>query len=173
MKFLTLLRHAKAMPVESADAAALDDVDRPLTQRGRLASAWVGQSTRDRPPDLILCSPSVRTVETLRGLLEVWPKSPPALLEPEIYLAEASTLLARLARVPDDVGDVWVLGHNPGLHDLALQLAGGVPSQGPGRELAFNFPTAGRVRLAGDILSWQELPLATWAIETYEVPPRG
>jgi phosphohistidine phosphatase len=77
-------------------------------------------------------------------------------VEGELYGASAHDLLARLRRLPDGVGSVLVIGHNPGIHELALELAG------PARELTGKFPTAALATFAFDGSAWGELgPEAT------------
>jgi len=118
---LYLLRHAKAVPAE--DGAA--DRDRPLEPRGRRAAqaigAWIGQ--HDILPDLVLCSPSLRTRQTLDIVTPGFDRPPKIALDDGLYLAAADRLLARLRRVPASAERVLLVGHNPGLHELTLFLA--------------------------------------------------
>jgi phosphohistidine phosphatase len=120
VKRLFLLRHAKS----SWDEPGLDDHDRPLAKRGRRASKTIGEHLRREGirPDLVLCSSSVRTRETLERIglgdgVEVR-------IEDDVYAAAAGELLEVLNGVGEDVGSAMVIGHNPGIQDLALQLAG-------------------------------------------------
>jgi phosphohistidine phosphatase len=118
---LYLLRHAKAVPAE--DGAA--DRDRPLEPRGRRAAqamaAWIGE--HHIQPELILCSPSLRTRQTLDIITPGFDRPPKIVLDEGLYLAAADRLLARLRRVPASTERVLMVGHNPGLHELALLLA--------------------------------------------------
>jgi phosphohistidine phosphatase len=117
---LTLLRHAKS----SWDNPAADDHERPLNGRGRRAGQILARYFADRPaPDLILCSDSVRTRETLSLIAEGFATPPETRFERGLYLAGARGLLARLTEVPDAAADVLLIGHNPGLHELAAALA--------------------------------------------------
>jgi phosphohistidine phosphatase len=116
MKRLYLLRHAKS----SWDDPDLADHDRPLSGRGRRAADAIGRHMRAHgiEPELVLCSSSTRTRETLARIgLE-------ATIERELYGATANELIARLREVPPSIGSVLVIGHNPGVHDLALALTG-------------------------------------------------
>src|ERR1051326_7640096 len=119
MHQLLLLRHAKSS--WSVDGAA--DRDRALSPRGRRAAAAMRDAMRELglAPDLILVSPAVRTVETMRAL-EPWEDTP--LVEPreELYLANKAKLLEALRTVAETVRTVLLIGHNPGLHDLAVAL---------------------------------------------------
>jgi phosphohistidine phosphatase len=146
MRQLLLLRHAKS----SWDDKTLPDRDRPLNQRGRRAVAAMRQAMRDLGlvPDMVMLSPSRRTSETLEAL-EPWDEVP--LIEPveALYLATAAQLLEALHGVPETVRSVMLIGHNPGLHDLAVRLVGprGAAvrqSQAAGRaieHLAAGYPT--------------------------------
>jgi len=121
MRQLLLLRHAKS----SWDDKALPDQDRPLSPRGRRAAAAMRLALRDLglAPDLVLLSPSRRTRETLAAL-EPWDEAP--LIEPVdvLYLAAAPQLLEVLHGVAETVRSVMLIGHNPGMHELALLLVG-------------------------------------------------
>src|SRR5437763_8483276 len=117
-KRLFLLRHAKS----SWDDPGLTDQDRPLAARGRKAAGLVRDHVREEGirPALVLCSTAVRARETLEGV----GLSDEVAFERELYGASADELLARLRRVPDDVESVMLIGHNPGMHDLAVLLGG-------------------------------------------------
>jgi phosphohistidine phosphatase len=146
LKTLYILRHAKAAP-EDRDG----DVDRPLTKRGRKAAAIMGEylAGLEVPPGLVLCSTAVRTRETLD---EILPSLEPMkiLFEDALYLAGAGRLIDRLQRLPEQAASVLLIGHNPGLHQLAASLAGEAAA------LAEGFPTAALavLRLSG---AWPDL----------------
>lgn len=133
------MRHAKS----SWDDAAMPDQDRPLNARGRKAAATMRAAIQELGlvPDMILVSPARRTMQTLQAL-EPWDETP--LIEPidSLYLADPNQILAALHGVPETVRSVMVLGHNPGLHDLALALAGAPPGGLAGQSLQEGFPTA-------------------------------
>jgi phosphohistidine phosphatase len=102
-------------------------------------------------PELVLCSPSKRTRETLERLglgdgTEVR-------IEDELYAASAGELLGALHEVPDAFESVMVIGHNPGMERLALELAAGGDELDRMRE---KFPTAALATLELDG-SWSEL----------------
>jgi phosphohistidine phosphatase len=116
---LYLLRHAKS----SWKDASLDDHDRPLAGRGRKASKAIGRYLRDHDiePELVLCSSAKRARQTLERL---GPAGVDARIEPELYGAGAHDLLERLHAVPEAVTSVMLIGHNPGMQQLAFLLAG-------------------------------------------------
>ena len=137
MRQLLLLRHAKAV-------AAADDPDRRLSPAGRLAASAMRSVMRDLGlvPDLVLVSPSRRTLETLEAL-EPWDDTPLIETIDSLYLATAPRLLAVLNDVAETVRSVLLIGHNPGLAELASALAVGVTAdREAARRLAEGFPTA-------------------------------
>ncbi len=138
MRQLLLLRHAKA----ARDLPDVTDRDRPLTARGRRDMTIMRAAMRDfgLMPDLVLVSPSKRTMETLGGL-EPWDDTPLTESLEQLYLADARQLLEMLQDVAETVRGVLVIGHNPGLHELAVRLAG-APVTEPARRMASKFPTA-------------------------------
>jgi phosphohistidine phosphatase len=151
MKYIYLLRHAKS----SWKDPGLSDHDRPLAGRGRRAAETIARHMREQgiDPDLVLCSTARRARETLERI-------EPALgtrrvaVEPQLYAATAETLLARLRRVPDPVGSVILIGHNPGMQQLALCLARPGPER---RELEAKYPTAALATLAFPGTTWRTL----------------
>jgi phosphohistidine phosphatase len=141
MRQLLLMRHAKS----SWDDAAMPDRDRPLNLRGRRAAVAMRQAMRDLglAPDVVLVSTARRTLETLEAL-EPWDDTP--LIEPmeSLYLASPMQLTAALHGVAETVRSVLLIGHNPGLHDLALSLSGKRATDSGGesqRAMAAGFPT--------------------------------
>jgi phosphohistidine phosphatase len=147
MHRLLILRHAKA--ATHPPTAGGGDHERPLARRGvavlpGVARAIVGQLDGHQL-DLVLCSTSTRTRETVAGIVEAEPVIGAARLkrESKLYLAEAPRLLRVLRKVPADAEAVLLCGHNPGLHELALILLGAdIPDR-----LRYDLPTAGLVAL--------------------------
>ena len=142
MHQLLLLRHAKS----AWDDPALSDHARPLNARGRRAAAAMAGAMRGLGlrPQLVLVSSSRRTLQTLEtlGSLEGPPRVEPM---DDLYLAPWTRLLDAVREVPEAVGSVLLIAHNPGLHDLALALVGeGSASEPPAmpQALAEAYPTA-------------------------------
>lgn len=121
MSYLLLLRHAKS---DWGDPE-LTDHDRPLAPRGERAAQRMRAHllAGDLRPDLVLCSSSLRTRQTLDRLAPAFADAE-ILIENELYGAGRDELIERLRAVPDGFGTVAVIGHNPGIQDLALDLAG-------------------------------------------------
>ena len=120
MKTLTLLRHAKS----GWDDPVARDFDRPLNPKGHKAARTMGRHLRqaDYAFDHVVASPAVRVVETLAQIEDGYGRSLDAEWDRRIYLASAATLLDIVHELPDMAGHVLLVGHNPGLEDLALLL---------------------------------------------------
>jgi phosphohistidine phosphatase len=151
VKRLYLLRHAKS----SWKDHGLPDRDRPLAARGRRAAKAIARHLREQhiEPELVLCSTARRARETLQRIEPELGKRA-VRVEPELYGASAGALLDRLHSVPDAVGSVMVIGHNPGLQRLVLELARPTPEL---RELEAKYPTAGLATLVFSGSSWRTL----------------
>jgi phosphohistidine phosphatase len=139
MNRLYLLRHAKAAP----QAPGTEDRDRPLADKGGRAVREVGVWAEEAglAPELILCSPAVRTRQTLALLLPHLGGRPEVKLEEALYLANAEALAARLRRVAGKCPNVLLVGHNPGIEALAVALVHG-PAGPLGKRLREGMPTA-------------------------------
>jgi phosphohistidine phosphatase len=155
MKTLTLLRHAKSSwndPVER-------DFDRPLNDRGRRAARVMGDYMRIESLhfDAVLVSPAARTLETFELVRAAMERDFSAHEDRRIYLASSVTLLEVLRDCDDSAESVLMVGHNPGLEDLILDL---VPESGDTSirdEVYIKFPTASFAVLHCDINSWADL----------------
>jgi phosphohistidine phosphatase len=141
MRQLLLLRHAKSSMGEAAPLRP--DHERTLNSVGVAAAAAMGAAMRtlNLAPDLVLVSSARRTLQTLDAL-EPWDEAPLIETLDTLYLATAPAILGILNGVNETVRSVLVIGHNPGLHDVALALAGPAsPASNPARRLQAGFPT--------------------------------
>jgi len=144
MHHLHLLRHAK-----SDQDAGVEDHERPLSRSGRETARRVGEGLPAAlgTLDLVLCSTALRTRQTAALALSGFAVPPPILYEDALYLAGSAALLRRLRRLAEDAGTVLLIGHNPGLRELAITLAS--PDSPRHRALASGkFPTSARASLA-------------------------
>jgi phosphohistidine phosphatase len=164
MRALHLLRHAKS----SWDDPSLADVDRPLAPRGRRAATKIGAHLRRAgiAPALVLSSPSRRTLETLE-LLKLPDQR--VLIEEALYAAGADELLAVLRTVPRSVPSVLLIGHNPGLQQLAVQLAGSGDERDLDRMRA-KLPTGALASFELAVTDWKEPAAGTGTLVGYVVP---
>lgn len=176
MRRLMLLRHAKT----EHDAPSGQDQDRRLDDRGRLDAAAIGTWIGRHPPlpDAVLVSTAVRARQTweiaaqaIKDTIREQAASPRAKWQVErrtefladIYGAEPAQLLQiiRLAEVTrmaevTNPGHLLVVGHNPGMHELALMLTGGGDATAK-KALEDNLPTSGLAILDFAIDDWSEV----------------
>ena len=141
---LLLLRHAKS----SWDDPSLVDHDRPLSKRGRKAATAMRASvfSRGPVPDMALVSTARRTRETFAAL-DPWPEPPAVTFQQALYHASPSAMLDFVREVGESCRCVLLVGHNPGLMELATLLAGGDAGVFAQR-LAIGFPTGALARFA-------------------------
>lgn len=156
MRQLLLLRHAKS----AWDDPGLSDHARPLAPRGLRAAAAMRRTMQGLglQPDMVLVSSARRTMQTLEAL-EPWDETP--LIEPMdgLYLAGAEQLLKVLRRTPETVRSTMVVGHNPGLHELAVLLAGAhgmTLADENARRLAAGYPSGALAEFTVAV-PWQRL----------------
>jgi phosphohistidine phosphatase len=111
MKSLHLLRHAKS----SWKDLGLNDHDRPLNKRGRQTAKRMATYLRRAKiaPDLVICSTAMRAQQTLDPIIKAAKKPPTIILVRGI----------QLWNLPESANSVLLIGHNPALQDLALELA--------------------------------------------------
>jgi phosphohistidine phosphatase len=170
MRRLMLLRHAKTEP----DAPSGKDHDRRLDDRGRSDAADVGAwlVRHRRIPDLVLVSTAVRARQTwdvIYGAMKAVPQPLVADL-PELYGAGPSQLLHIIHAVDaQDPQRLLVIGHNPGLHELALALIGSGDATGR-KALAENLPTSGLTVIDFPIEDWNDVSFRSGQLELFVSP---
>jgi phosphohistidine phosphatase len=150
-----LLRHAKT---ERAEPGERDrDRDRKLTKRGRSDAPVIGayMAHHGLVPDLALVSPATRAQETWALLADCFAKTPKAVSEERIYNAEPQKLMNLVAET-EGARSLVLVGHNPGLHDLAIQLiaSGDVEAR---ERIAEGLPTSGLVVIDLAFDDWSRL----------------
>jgi phosphohistidine phosphatase len=165
MHTLYLLRHAKSSWADPT----LPDHKRPLASRGRRDAKRIAEHLvrLGIEPELVLCSAARRTRETLELLRTALGPTPTIRLEEELYAASSDRLLERIRALPEAVASVMLIGHNPGLQELAVGLAS------PGAELerlAAKFPTAALATLTLANTSWSRLCRSDAVLAAYVVP---
>jgi phosphohistidine phosphatase len=165
-KRLIVLRHAKS----SWDDPGLDDHERPLAPRGRRALEVMSSHIKSAgiEPDLVLCSSSRRTRETLAGL-DVGGRH---LIEPALYSAGCDEVMSRLRELPDDVSTAMLIGHNPAAQVLVLRLTNhdGTRFEDPGRDaVKRKFPTGALATMSFQC-AWNELAPGRARLEDFVTP---
>jgi phosphohistidine phosphatase len=158
MRRLMLLRHAKT----ENDAPSGRDQDRRLDSRGRNDAAEIGSWIATHPPfpDAVLVSPAIRAHQTWEMTWAAMKAVVPPLqveLLPELYGADPRQLLQTIrAASGTDPQRLMIIGHNPGMHELALALAG----SGDGAErkaLVDNLPTSGLAIFDFAVDDWSDV----------------
>lgn len=148
MKRVFLLRHAKAAPAEPGQ----DDSDRPLANRGVADAGRMARylAKRGYAPGLVLVSPAARTVQTAELALD----GAPVKTLNALYLAPLMRLLGIVRDTPSSVKSLMLIGHNPGLEELATLLSARAPSRATWEE---KFPTCALAVLDFDVRHWSDV----------------
>jgi phosphohistidine phosphatase len=166
MRRLMLLRHAKTERAEPGQR----DRDRKLTKRGRDDAAVIGayMARHGLTPDLALVSPAKRTQETWALAAPAFAKAPRLLVEERIYNATTEALFKIISEAR---GAHWlvVVGHNPGLHDIAVQLIASGDADTRER-VTEKLPTSGLVVIDLAFDDWSHLHLHAGRLERFITP---
>jgi phosphohistidine phosphatase len=171
MRRLMLLRHART----ENDAPSGRDQDRRLDDRGRADAAEIGGWMARHPPypDAVLVSPAVRSHQTWELVWQaIKSTAPPPKVElvPELYGADPSALLQIIhAAAADDPQRLLLVGHNPGLHELAFGLTGS-GNAAARAVLADNLPTSGLAAIDFDIEDWDDVSFRRGRLELFVSP---
>ncbi|MBR1172090.1 SixA phosphatase family protein [Bradyrhizobium liaoningense] len=159
MRRLMLLRHAKT----ETDAPSGRDQDRRLDDRGHKDAAQMGDWIAAHPPfpDTVLVSHAVRARQTWDIAWEAMKdrvRAPQVEVLPELYGADPAQILEtiRTATAPADSKRLLLIGHNPGMHEVALMLIGGGDPDGA-KALGHNLPTAGLAIFDFDVKDWDDV----------------
>ncbi|WP_019903028.1 histidine phosphatase family protein [Methylobacterium sp. 77] len=167
MRRLMLLRHAK-----SDRSPGVRDIDRPLNPRGFKAAPQIGAylAANALHPDKVVVSPSLRTRSTWDSVSEALGMAEADIVD-AIYEAPSSSLLRVIRATPADVRTLLLIGHNPGIQDLALALVGDGPREATAR-LSVEFPTAALavIDIEGD--AWTEFRAGKGRLDRF-VTPKG
>jgi len=168
LRRLVVLRHAKA-----AWPTGVADHERPLAPRGRRDAPAAGRALAESDclPDLALCSTALRARQTWELAAAQWGTPPAVRFEARLYAADVPELLAVVREVPDQVRTLLLIGHNLGLEELVLDLAGDSLDDALD-EVRVKFPTSAIAVLTRRGTSWRSLEPGT-ALLTSVMVPRG
>jgi phosphohistidine phosphatase len=159
-----LLRHAKS------DWPDVPDRDRPLAKRGRRDAPVIGRWLHDHgyQPQIVICSAARRTRQTWDLVAPELGGSPAVTFEPRAYAASAITLLYLVRELPAACPSALLVGHNPGVSELASTLLEAPGDSAPGSP-GLRFPTAAVAVLEFDG-DWTGLALARARLLAYTSP---
>jgi phosphohistidine phosphatase len=159
MLTLCLLRHAKS----SWQSPTLPDRDRPLASRGRAEAPLMGRAMAER--GLVR-----RTRDTLDLVLPQLKVTPKVIYEDSLYHASSAAMLEMLQGISTSgVGQVLLVGHNPELHALSLDLIGSGPKHMRER-LAEKLPTAGLVVIIFLARAWKDVVVNSGELKLFLTP---
>ena len=165
MTRLLLFRHAKA-----AAYAGGGDHDRPLTARGVKDAERIGRfiAKENLLPGCVLVSDARRTRETLDAAARLWPTQPERRDEERLYLAWPQRIL-EIVRGANATAPLMVIGHNPGLGELANTLVAAGDSRAR-QAMAERFPTAALAVLDFDMRDWPDIRAASATLVRFVTP---
>ena len=145
MKTLLLMRHAKSSWKDSD----LADHERPLNKRGKKDAPMMGHLVKEQKlvPQRIISSSAIRSRQTAESIAETSGFMGDIVLLDRLYMAEAEEYMDVLHQLPDDINQVMVIGHNPGLETLLQVLSGRIEA----------LPTAVLAHIEIPIDHWSEL----------------
>ena len=171
MRRLMLLRHAKT----ENEAPSGRDEDRRLVNRGHRDAAEIGGWIGHHPPfpDLVLVSHAMRALQTWEIAWEAMKElvsEPEVELVPELYGADVSQLLETIRDASSaDPKRLMLVGHNPGMHELVLALAGGGDRAGR-KALTDNLPTSGLAIFDFDLDDWADVAFRRGRLAAFVSP---
>jgi len=159
---LVLLRHGKS----AWDEPGLDDFDRPLAPRGLRDVPEMGRrlARRGMIPDGVISSSAVRALSTARAVArEIGFPEDRITSSEALYLASAREMISIVRQAPVEIGTLLLVGHNPGLTNLANQLD----------EVRMdNMPTAAMLCVEFDVADWAEIQPAGARFDWFDYPKK-
>jgi phosphohistidine phosphatase len=166
---LSLFRHTKS----SWDNPKLKDHDRPLSARGEHDAPRMGAfiAAQGLIPERVLCSTAARTRATLALAMPAWSPPPVITFDKALYLADWDKVLLRLQDAREPAAHMMLIGHNPGLQDLAATLIG----RGNREErmaIAQKFPTAALAVIRFETAKWADVVSGSGRLDVYMAPRR-
>lgn len=160
MKKLFIIRHAKSDWTDDT----IDDFDRPLNKRGLKNTPFMAKLLKNKNimPDLILSSPANRAHLTAHIIAREIGYDKNISSNITIYEAESKTLKKNINNITDEKNIVFLVGHNPGLSDLANILC----------DLDEDIPTCAVVEISFDTNSWKNISKNNSTLISYEYPKK-
>jgi phosphohistidine phosphatase len=167
MRRLLLFRHAKAERSEPG----MPDLARVVMERGRRDAVKIGayMAAHGLVPDRVMLSPAQRVQETWKYTATAFRPAPAAMMVEKLYDATPHTIFAVIKDAPPSAHTLLVVGHNPGLHELALMLvaSGDIDARERLRE---KLPTSGLVIIDFAFDDWGKLHPQSGRLERFVSP---
>ncbi len=162
MKTLYIVRHAKS----SWKFPELDDIDRPLSKRGKRNAPEMGLrlARRGIRPGLLMSSPAKRALSTAAKIAAViqYPKNK-IKIDSSLYHGMEEDILDVIRHLPDDLNDLMIFGHNPGLTDFVNTLSGAQ---------IYNVPTCGIAAITFDTGHWKDVGKVPGKLIFFDYPKK-
>lgn len=163
MKTLYIVRHGKS----SWDYEQVDDIDRPLNERGISDGYKMARRVLKKKmiPELIISSNACRALHTatiFHRVLNMYPGS--FMIDSSVYLAGIDQILNVIYGTDDSIDSLMIFGHNPGFTDIANYLS---------RLDISNVPTTGLVKLDFDIKKWTDVSRNILVAEEFDFPKKS
>jgi len=166
MVTLSLFRHAKS----TWDNPGIGDFERPLAPRGEQAAPRMGafMECEGLVPDLVLCSTARRARQTFELAQAEWEAKPEVRYEDDLYGAGPGDMLRFIHTLPASVTHAMLIGHNPGMHSLAIFLSGDGEANAM-VALEMKYPTAALavIKFEGE---WGSVGSAAGYLQQFMVP---
>lgn len=159
-KYLTIIRHAKS----SWENSALDDIIRPLNERGIESIKIIGNYLKDKEiqPDFVLTSPATRALQTAIGIGKYLNFDTDDLhIKQDIYYGSEKEILDVICTIDEHFTDVFLFGHEPILSSLIELLT---------KEKLEKFPTCAVYRIRFNINNWKNITSTKANCEFYVNP---
>lgn len=162
MKTLYVIRHAKS----SWDVKTLDDIERPLNERGKRDAPRMAKRLKEKDihPNLLITSPARRCTSTAKKIAKVlkYPKDAIKVVD-KLYHADEDVILEVLNKLKDKHNVVLIFGHNPGLTDFVNSIMS--------EELDIdNVPTCGVVAFQFQAEHWEQVTWGTGKMLFFDYP---
>ena len=146
MKRLFIVRHAK-----SSWKHQVSDLNRPLKKRGLIDASLISKHTSSlfQKPDIVLCSPAKRTVQTAEFFMENWQlKTKNFLINSNLYDFVGSNLVKSIKSCVNEVNNVMIFTHNFAITEFVNTF---------GTKHINSVPTCGFMVIDFDIDYWEQL----------------
>lgn len=163
---LFLLRHA-----EADRPPGIKDHERPLSEQGRKDASAMGvyMSQSGLQPHMALVSTSVRTRSTWELVQKSLPELVQAMFEQRIYESSSMDILAAIRACAGQHQSLIVVGHNPGMHRLALQLVGRADRNAHAR-LSNDYPPGAMAVIDFEAENWSDIAEHGGTLERFATP---
>jgi phosphohistidine phosphatase len=167
MRRLLLLRHAKS----DWSVGGQRDIDRVLAERGRKVAPLLGHylARHGLRPDRVLVSSARRTRETWDFVAPAFDEAPPVVYEPRLYEAAPKLLIAVVREAPDEAHTLMLVGHNPGMQQLADLLVGSGDVHAR-QSLVEKFPTAALAVIDFPVDQWRAVEPSAGRLDRFVTP---